>query len=39
MERAYATAGRPDAPPHPISTMLNVNVDMTKLFCISIVAS
>ena len=28
---AYATAGRPLAPPQPISTMLNVNVAITNL--------
>jgi hypothetical protein len=27
----YATAGNPLAPPHPINTMLNVKVAMTKL--------
>jgi hypothetical protein len=26
-----ATAARPEAPPHPISTILNVNVEITNL--------
>jgi hypothetical protein len=36
---AYATAGRPFAPPQPINTMLKVNVAITKLAQINTVQS
>jgi hypothetical protein len=31
---AYTTAWRPEAPPHPMSTMEKVNVEITKLVAV-----
>lgn len=31
--KTYATGESPDAPPHPISTMANVEADIPNLYC------